>query len=201
MATYTAPLRSLIREPRRASDKSATDPLEPPSPQLRRRLPMTPDAQRTNVLQIAFAAALHHRDDVIGVPQAAALPRLQSPPRPRRCPLPSAQPPQLPEFRDAVHPALSADAGVALQHAFPQVPGVAAQLPFIYAPVRAERPPAPRDFQIAPPAQVPAVRPSQQRSAIHPAAWHGPRSAHQQHFRRNSSFVRDARRPPFFALQ
>ncbi len=96
-------------------------------------LAMALQAKSADVGQIAFASALHNRDDVIGVPQAFPSPWAQTPCEQRLELRRSAQPLQLPFGTEAIDTADGADAAVALQHFFAEIAGVGAQAPFFHA--------------------------------------------------------------------
>ena len=48
-------------------------------PQLRRDSSMATQAERADVIQVAFPSAFRHRQNVIGIPQALAHSRVESP--------------------------------------------------------------------------------------------------------------------------
>ena len=69
---------------------------------------MADQAQGPDVVQVAFAAALHHRDNVIRVPQGFSANPLQSPTRQQLLPMTPARPLQVEIGGTAIHPAKGA---------------------------------------------------------------------------------------------
>ena len=121
---------------------------------------MADQAQGPDVVQVAFAAALHHRDNVIRVPQGFSANPLQSPTRQQVLPMTPARSLQVDIRGTAIHPAKGANAPIARKHLLAQIAGVRANAPFMHTPIRAEGEPAGRDLEIAPPTESPAVLPS-----------------------------------------
>lgn len=141
---------------------------------------MADQAERADVSQIALAAALDDRDDVIRVPQTPSRESLQSPVRQQFEPVCSARALQVEVRSPGVARANGANAAIAPEHLFAQIARIGSQLPFMDAPVGAERGPARRDFQIAPAAERAAVRSRRQRLPIDEAAGHGACCAHKR---------------------
>ena len=111
---------------------------------------MALQAQRADVRQVAFAAALNDRCDMVGIPQCPARIDLNAPFVPGPQPCRSAQLSEVVIRGLAIGAANSAYAPVALEDLFPNVPGIAAELPLIDTPLRAEGDPAFGDFKVAP---------------------------------------------------
>jgi len=127
---------------------------------------MATQAQRAHIAEIARAAALDYRDDMIGVPKvAAAAPVLLESPARRVIELAFvfAQ-------RFGVEAALRAHAAVALEHLRAKISGVGAQSPLVDAGVAAKGVAAAGNFSAAPPAG--AALP------LHPTAGSGACGAH-----------------------
>src|SRR5271168_55645 len=99
---------------------------------------MALQTQGSDVLEIAFASAFHHRDDVIGVPQRVSGTGAQAPVQRSLQPGCPAQAFQLPLGLQAIDAAPGANAAVALQNLLANVAGVAPQAPFLHAPGRTE---------------------------------------------------------------
>lgn len=138
---------------------------------------MTFQTERAHVRQIAFTAALTHGNDVIGIPKrfsAANLPAFAGIQARRTSEALDAIP-----FSNAINPADSADAAIPFEHSFTQMPGIAAQPPFLHAEIRAERNASGRNFQVAPTAKAAAVWAFRQSFAIGTAAGHGSLFAHR----------------------
>lgn len=111
---------------------------------------MAEETERPQIIEVAFAAALNHRDDVIGVPQglpppSSGLPVLQQP-----LPRSAARVSQAALFSEGVDAAGCADSAVAQQDLFAQVSRLRAQLPLVHAVIGTEGITAARDFQGAP---------------------------------------------------
>jgi hypothetical protein len=136
-------------------------------------------AQGADVLQIAFAAALYHRHDVIRIPKRSSANPLQPPTREQLLPLRPARPLQVEISGAAIDPANRADALITGKYLIAQIAGVRAKTPFMNAPIRAEREPARRDLEVAPAAQSAAILASFQSGSIGKSARHGSGSAHE----------------------
>ena len=118
---------------------------------------MTLQAQRADVRKIAFAAALGHWQNVVGIPQAPASSRPDAPFGAGPCAGDTAHPFQMTPGGEAIHPADGAYAVVALQDSLPQVAGIGSDLPFLDAPFGAKREAAFWNFEIAVAAEIAAV--------------------------------------------
>lgn len=97
-----------------------------------RFLAMALETYGLHVGQVAFAATLNHRLDMVCVPEtfaAAHIPFHESS-RPRR----TTQLFDTSQFRYAIHMTHCADAPITLKYAFPEVARIAAKLPFFNAP-------------------------------------------------------------------
>lgn len=88
-------------------------------------------------------------------------------------------------FGQAIEAAYRAHAAVALKNTFAKVAGIAAQLPFLDAPIRAERQPPRRNFQIAPAAKATPIRPLGQTGTVRTASRHGALFSHQTKYSEN----------------
>ena len=132
---------------------------------------MAPQAQRPNIRQIALAATLRHRRDVVGIPQARAPQILQAPVAKHAYTPPWRESLDAPPFRDRIQVTGGAHPLVAIEYLVSQISRVGAQAPFVDTPVRAEGPSPRRYFQAAPTAQGSAARTARQfRSLRAPAA-------------------------------
>jgi hypothetical protein len=119
---------------------------------------MAPNAQRTNIQQIALAATFDNRNNVIRVPKTRSLANLKSPLRPHhQTPTPTRRF-QTKKFYPAIDAASRAYSVVTLEHTLTQVPRIRPQLPFMHAPIGAESTAAFRNFKVAPPAAIAALR-------------------------------------------
>jgi len=133
--------------------------------------------QSSHVRQVALASALRDRQNMIGVPE-----RLAPTETPfgygsdARCAAQLLNPPPL---GDAIDAADRAHTAIAFKDAVTQMAGVAAQLPFLYAPLRAERHPARRNFQVAPSAEATPVFSFGKSFAVGAAAGHRALGAHK----------------------
>jgi hypothetical protein len=144
---------------------------------------MTANAERADVLQVALTAALHHWHNVICVPEGASLARFQPPFRPSGQTFRTAGTAELQKFGAAVDSTSRTDSAVALENLVSQITGVSPHLPLVHAPGGAECNSTLGHFEIAPAAEVPAIWPLRQRTAIDPAARHDARGAHYKHFK------------------
>jgi len=145
---------------------------------------MALQAQGADVFEIAFAAAFHYWNNMIGVPKglsgACAQPPIEKGFQLRR----AAQTFQLPLCLQTIDAANGADAAIALQYFFANVPRVTAQSPLFDAPSRTKRHPALGDFQIAPAAQILSIRSLREGSLVDPAALHGSLHTHVGFFQK-----------------
>src|ERR1019366_9460454 len=108
--------------------------------------------------QIALAAALGYRYEVVGIPErfAAAFPQI--PLAQKHAPRGVIQLPHVAPHNHGVGAALCADAAVALEDLFTEVGRIGAQAPLVNAGVGAEAASSLRRFGRAPPAQRAARR-------------------------------------------
>ncbi len=137
---------------------------------------MTPKAESPQVREIAFASALSHRNNMVGLPQRLASTQL---PIGKCFSLgQTAESFQVSHGRQAIETALRTDAGVALQDAPAQVAGIGAYPPLLYTPLRAKSKPSGRNLQIAPAAQRSPVFAFSQIRTSRTSARHGSFSAH-----------------------
>jgi hypothetical protein len=86
---------------------------------------------------------------------------------------------EMAEFGDAIEAASSANAAIPFEHAFTEMTGIGAELPFFDAPIGAECEPARRNFEAAPAAEAAAVGTFGKRIAIGSPAGHGTHGAHE----------------------
>jgi hypothetical protein len=129
---------------------------------------MTLQTQGADVLKIAFAPAFNDGYNVIGVPQSFSR---ALPPTERSFQASgAAETFELPLGLQAIDPATGANAAIAFQDSLANVAWIAAEPPFFHAPGGTKRHAAFRDLQIAPTAQIAAVRPLRKCAPIGPAA-------------------------------
>jgi len=95
-------------------------------------------AERTQIVDVALAAAFDHGNDVIGVPQALSRPGFQAPIGKRPLAAFPGQAAHAVELGDAVDAAEGAYAPVAFEHMLAQVTRIGAKFPFVYAEIRAK---------------------------------------------------------------
>ena len=119
-------------------------------------------AQRPDIGEIALAATLGNRRDVVGIPQAGSPQILQAQVAQHadslRCPEPLDAAP----LGDGVHSAGGADPFIAFKYLVPEVSRIGTQAPLVNAPIRAEGPPPDWNLQAAPSAQDSPPRPARQ---------------------------------------
>jgi hypothetical protein len=82
---------------------------------------MTFQAERAQVVEIAFTSAFHHRHNVVGVPKTLALSWLQAPIGERPFTAFPSQSPDASKLGDTVDPAHRADSSVTEQHLVSQI--------------------------------------------------------------------------------
>ena len=90
-----------------------------PNPQLRGLAAVTEQAEGPEIIEIAFASALCHRDDMIGVPQCSPADPLQTPARQQLLPMRPARAFQIEIRRAAIDPANRADTLIPLEYLLP----------------------------------------------------------------------------------
>lgn len=140
---------------------------------------MADQAQRSDVLQIAFATALYYRNDMIRVPKRSPADPLQSPAHEQFVPMRPARPLQVKVSRAAIHPADRANALIPREYLLAQIAGIRAKTPLMNTPIRAKRKSARGDFETAPAAERAPVLPFLQYGSIGKSAGHGPGSTHE----------------------
>ena len=118
---------------------------------------MALEAQGADVFEIAFAAAFHHGNNMIGIPKGISVTGAQSPIEKGFQPSRAPKSFQLPFCMQAIDSATGADPAVAFQYFFANIAGVAAQAPFFHAPRRTKRHAAFGNLQTAPTAQIAAI--------------------------------------------
>jgi len=135
-------------------------------------------AERADVVEVAFASTFNHGNDVVRIPEAAT-PALPDRPVLQLClTAGAAGTPELPKRGYGVHMTQGAEAAVAQEHLFTQVSRLRAQLPLMNAVCRAEAKAAARNLERTPAAQTPIVGTTRNCFAIDPAPAHG---AHRTH--------------------
>ena len=130
---------------------------------------MTLQAESAHVAQVAFAAALSYRHNVIGIPKRFAA--LQPPGSRRFQARHATQTAQMRVFGNTIHAAQRTDTLVPFENALPQMGRIAAQTPLLHAKSGTERVTPRRHFQLAPAAEATAVRASGQNLSICPATF------------------------------
>jgi hypothetical protein len=138
---------------------------------------MALQAQGSDVMQVAFASAFYHGNNVIGVPERLSRTGapLQKSFEPGRAP----QTLQLPFGSQTIDTATGAHAAIAFQYLFTDIARVAPQAPFFDAPRRTKRVAALGNLQIAPTAQAAAVGALREGVPIGPTAGHLPIGTHE----------------------
>ena len=139
---------------------------------------MALQAQRPDICEIAFPAAFHYRNNMVGIPQAfsrtGAHPPIQKSFQPRR----AAQPPEMAFGVQAIHAAGRAHSVIPFQYLFAKIARIGAQTPFLHAPDRTKAYSAFGNFQIAPAAQIAAIRAPGKCTPVRPTARHGSVGTH-----------------------
>lgn len=143
-------------------------------------------------MEVAFAPAFDHGNDVIGVPEAFACAGAQTPLEQSFQPRHAAQPPELAFGMEAIDAASGAYAAIAFENFFTKVAGIAAQAPLLHAPLRTEGHAAFGDFEIAPAAKIPAVGASRKTATVHPASLHRSLGTHRDRYALRTPITRRA---------
>lgn len=120
---------------------------------------MTHQAESPEIVEVALAATLGHRQNVIGVPEGTSCSdAANSPHFERLFACSAAAPSQRTVGSDGVHFAECASTAIACKDLIAQISGIGAQPPLMHTVVRAERAAARgENLQLAPAAQRPAV--------------------------------------------
>lgn len=139
---------------------------------------MAAEAESADVLQVAFAATLADRKDVVGVPEAFTVQAAHAPVLQQRVTARAARPAKLAQGGQRVDATSGAEAAVPREDLIAEVGGLRAQLPLMHAVVGAEGESASRHLERAPAAQATAVRTARDGAAIHPASGHNADGAH-----------------------
>jgi hypothetical protein len=148
--------------------------------ELSRGFPVAEDAEGSEVVQVALASALGYREDVVGVPQAAAggdgLHAVEVKAGDACC---ASGPLQGCEGGDGVDLADGTDAPIAGKYLVAEVAGIGAETPLVNAVVGAEGASAlVEDFEVAPAAERKIVRADGEGGAVETAAGHGAGKEH-----------------------
>lgn len=96
-------------------------------------LPMTAQAHRTNILEIALAPAFDDGNYMIRIPETFAQPATKSPMSKQSDAICAACVTQFENCGNRVDSAAGADAAIAFEHLFPEICRLRAQLPLMYA--------------------------------------------------------------------
>jgi hypothetical protein len=139
---------------------------------------VTLQAQRADVFEIALAASFHHRNDMVGVPQAFSRSGPETPIEQGFQARAAAQSFELALGIQAIDAAGGANPSVAYQYFFTKIARISTQTPFLHAPSRAKRDTALGNLQVAPAAEMAAVGPFGKVLAVGPAAGHAALRAH-----------------------
>lgn len=139
---------------------------------------MAAQAKSADVVEVALAATLRNRQNVVGVPQTFSRARFEAPVGEQSTPFCAARIAKLPRGREAVNTTGCANAAITLENLFAKVRGLGAQLPFVHAIFRAEGEAAAWNLQGTPAAQAAAVGPARDRLAIDPSSLDCACSAH-----------------------
>ena len=134
---------------------------------------MANKTERPQIFEIAFAAALDHWQDMIGVPQRFPRQPPEAPSFEQFQPMNTARPLQIEQRRGRIDFAYRAHASVTSKHLLAKVARIGAQLPFVDAEIGAEGESPGRDFEIAPSAERSAIGTLFDRGAIGKTAGHG----------------------------
>jgi len=140
---------------------------------------MALQAQRADVFQIALAAAFHHRNDMVGIPEAFSRSGPQPPIEESFQARGAAQSFELAFGVHAIDAAAGANAAIPYQYFRAKIAWIGAQAPFLHAPGRAKSDASLGNFQAAPAAKMAAIGTFGKVFAAGPAAGHGSLGAHR----------------------
>jgi len=135
--------------------------------------------QGADVGQVAFAAALDDRQDVVGIPERFARSSAKAPMPEQRRAAGSARKAELSGGAHRVQSAIGADTPIALEYLFSKVCGLCSEFPLVDTKSRTEGVSPAWNLKGAPATKAAAIRPSWNQFAVDPAALHGSRSAHR----------------------
>lgn len=140
---------------------------------------MATQAHGANIFQIALASAFDDGNYVIRIPQTFARPATQAPMLEKRDTICAACVAQLAGCCNRIDSAGGANAAIALENLFTEIPRLGAQFPLVHAERRAEGVATTRHLKRAPAAQSTTIRAARNRLAINPTTAHDPRRAHR----------------------
>jgi hypothetical protein len=133
---------------------------------------MALQAQSPNIGQIALAATLCYRSNVVGIPKARSPQILEAPVAKHAHPSRRPEPLDATPLGNRIQSTGGADSFVALENLAPEVSRISAQTPFVNAPIRAEGPSPDGNLQVAPAAQDSATSSERQACSLRAPATH-----------------------------
>jgi hypothetical protein len=140
---------------------------------------VTAQAQGTDVGEVAFAATVDYRDDMVGVPEGFARAGPKPPVLEKHSAASSSRKSEFSGGGDGVDTATGTDAAITLKHFFTEICGLGPQLPLVDAELGTEGVSTAGNLERTPAAEAAAVGTAWDRFAIDPTAFHGPDSAHR----------------------
>lgn len=107
--------------------------LSPALPEFPRGDPMTAQAKRADIVEVAFAPALTHRQNMVSIPKALTRAAAKPPVLQQLLPAISARVPESPGGNGCIDRTLRTDTFVSQKHLLPQIAGLRSQLPLMHA--------------------------------------------------------------------
>ena len=126
-------LHRQLRLPQTLAERSRSDP-------------MTAQAKCADVVEIAFAAALAHRQNMVGIPQAFTGTGAKPPVLQQLLAAASARVPESPGSRNGIDGARGTDTFVSQEDLLPQITRLRSQLPLVNTELRTEGEASARDL-------------------------------------------------------
>lgn len=140
---------------------------------------MTAEAERSEVLQIAFTAAFGYRQDVVRVPEAAPIEFSESPEGEHLFSSFTARLLKSEKGAARIQTADGADGFIPLQNELAKIAWIGAHAPFMDTPVRAEGEAARGNFKRAPSAECASILTLRKQVRCDRSAGHASLGAHQ----------------------
>ena len=139
---------------------------------------MAPQAERANVLKIAFASTFGNRQNVVRIPQAFTSAPPKAPVCEKQLSARSAGTSKLLGCCETIDPAYGTNAAIAQQNLFAKIAWLRPKPPLMHTEFGTEGVPAAWNFERTPSAQTPSIRSARNRLPVDPSPNYIASSAH-----------------------
>jgi hypothetical protein len=140
--------------------------------------PVTHQAKRADIVDVALSSALGYGENMIRIPEASARASFKAPVPQESLAIYTARVTQFAGRGDCIDAAAGADAPVALKHLFAKVGRLRTQLPLMNTIFRAKCEAAAGNFERTPPTEAAAIRTAGDGLAINPSTFDDAHGAH-----------------------